>query len=73
MARLLVQNNESEERAAEDTRAIYRRAERNVYVFLAAVLIVVVLTSIYLLRLQPPHVRPGGGSLPTAAANWRNN
>jgi signal transduction histidine kinase len=49
VARLLVQNNESEERAAEDTRAIYRRSERNVYVFLAAVLIVVVLTSIYLL------------------------
>jgi signal transduction histidine kinase len=49
VARLLVQNNESEERAAEDARAIYRRAERNVYVFLAAVLIVVVLTSIYLM------------------------
>jgi signal transduction histidine kinase len=49
VARLLVQNNESEEHAAENTRAIYRRAERNVYVFLAAVLIVVVLTSIYLL------------------------
>ena len=49
VARLLVQNNESEERAAENTRAIYRRAERNVYVFLAAVLIVVVLNSIYLL------------------------
>jgi signal transduction histidine kinase len=48
VARLLVQNNESEERAAEDTRAIYRRSERNVYIFLAAVLIVVVLTSIYL-------------------------
>jgi signal transduction histidine kinase len=49
VARLLVQNNESEERAADDTRAIYRRSERNVYIFLAAVLIVVVLTSIYLL------------------------
>ena len=48
VSRQLVQNNESEERAAEDTRAIYRRAERNVYVFLAAVLVVVVLTSIYL-------------------------
>jgi len=49
ISRLLVQNNESEERAADDTRAIYRRSERNVYIFLAAVLIVVVLTSIYLL------------------------
>src|ERR1039458_3979903 len=33
----------------ENTRSIYRRAERNVYIFLAAVLIVVVLNSIYLL------------------------
>jgi signal transduction histidine kinase len=49
VSRLLVQNNESEERTAEDTQAIYRRSERDVYVFLAAVLIVVVLTSIYLL------------------------
>ena len=49
VARLLVQNNESEEHAAENTRSIYRRAERNVYIFLAAVLIVVVLNSIYLL------------------------
>lgn len=48
VARLLVQNNDSEKRAAEDTRAIYRRSERNVYIFLSAVLIVVVLTSIYL-------------------------
>ena len=48
VARLLVQNNESEERAAENARSIYRRAERNVYAILAAVLIVVVLTSIYL-------------------------
>jgi signal transduction histidine kinase len=49
VARLLVvENNESEERAAQDTGAIYRRSERNVYIFLAAVLIVVVLTSIYL-------------------------
>jgi len=50
VARLMVQNtDESEERAAEDTQAIYRRSERNVYIFLAAVLIVVVLTSIYLM------------------------
>jgi signal transduction histidine kinase len=48
VSRLLVQNNDSEDRAAEDIRAIYQRSERNVYVFLAAVLIVVVLTSIYL-------------------------
>ena len=49
VSRLLVQNNESEERAAENTRAIYRRSERDVYIFLAAMVIVVTLTSIYLL------------------------
>ena len=48
VSRLLIENNESEQRAAEDTRAIYQHSERNVYIFLAAVLIVVVLTSIYL-------------------------
>jgi signal transduction histidine kinase len=50
VARLLVQNNESEEHTAGNARDIYRRAERNVYIFLAAVLIVVVITSIYLLE-----------------------
>jgi signal transduction histidine kinase len=49
VARLLVQNNENEQRSAENTQAIYRRVERNVYFFLAAMLIVIVLTSIYLL------------------------
>jgi signal transduction histidine kinase len=49
VARLLVSNNESEQEAAERTQAIYTRAKRNVYIFLAAVLIVVVLTSIYLM------------------------
>jgi signal transduction histidine kinase len=48
VSRQLVQNNDREERAASDTSAIYQHAERNVYVFLAAVLIVVVLTSLYL-------------------------
>jgi len=48
VARLLVSNNESEQDAAARTQAIYTRAKRNVYIFLAAVLIVVVLTSIYL-------------------------
>ncbi len=48
VARLLVANNESEQEAAARTQAIYARAGRNVYIFLAAVLVVVVLTSIYL-------------------------
>ncbi len=48
VARLLVANNESEQEAAARTQAIYAQTKRNVYIFLAAVLIVVVLTSIYL-------------------------
>jgi signal transduction histidine kinase len=48
VARLLVSNNESEQDAAARTQAIYAQTKRNVYIFLAAVLIVVVLTSIYL-------------------------
>ena len=50
VARLLVQNNESEERAAAETAAIYARAERDVYLFLAAMLLVVGATSAYLVQ-----------------------
>ena len=49
VSRLLVENNEREQQTAERTRAIYNRVERNVYIFLAAVVIVVVLTSLYLM------------------------
>jgi signal transduction histidine kinase len=48
VARLLVQNNESEQAAAEETQRIYARAERNAYVFLAAMLILIAATSLYL-------------------------
>lgn len=48
VARLLVSNNESEQEAAARTQTIYARAKRNVYIYLTAVLIVVVLSSIYL-------------------------
>ncbi len=50
VARLLVQNNESEEQAAAEIQRIYARVERNVYVFLAAILLVVAFTSAYLLQ-----------------------
>jgi signal transduction histidine kinase len=50
VARLLVQNNESEERAAARIQAIYAGVERNVYYFLGAALITIVLTSGYLIR-----------------------
>ena len=48
VARLLVANNQSEEAAALRTQELYAAAERNVYVFLAAVLVVVILTGLYL-------------------------
>lgn len=48
VARLLVQNNESEQQAASRTREIYGGVERNVYIFAAAMVILIVLTSLYL-------------------------
>ena len=50
VARLLVQNNESEQQAAVETQGIYARAERNAYLFLAAMLILIVGTSLYLVE-----------------------
>ena len=52
VARLLVQNNESEQAAAASTRNIYSRAERNVYIFLAAMLVLIALTSLYLVQFN---------------------
>lgn len=50
VARLLVQNNESEERAAAQVTEIYNRVARQAYVFLTATLIAIVLTSLYLIH-----------------------
>jgi signal transduction histidine kinase len=50
IARLLVQNNESEQRTAIETQNIYARAERNAYIFLAAMLVLIVATSLYLVE-----------------------
>jgi signal transduction histidine kinase len=50
VARLLVANNESEQAAALRTQELYSGVERNVYIFLAAMLIVVVITSLYLVQ-----------------------
>src|SRR6266536_1125743 len=48
VARLLIQNNETEALAAGQTQAIYARAERNVYLFFAAMLSVVLATGLCL-------------------------
>ncbi len=50
VARLLVQNNESEEQAASRIGQIYDRVQRQVYLFLTATLIAILLTSLYLIR-----------------------
>ena len=50
VARLLVQNNESEEQAGEQIRQIYDRVGKQVYLFLGATLVAIVLTSLYLIQ-----------------------
>lgn len=50
VARLLVQNSENEEQAAERIVAIYDRVQRQVYVFLAATLVAILLTGLTLIR-----------------------
>ncbi|MGH9492489.1 MAG: histidine kinase, partial [Terriglobales bacterium] len=50
VARLLVQNNESEQQAAQRVGEIYDEVQRQVYVFLLATLTAILLTSLYLIR-----------------------
>jgi signal transduction histidine kinase len=50
VSRLLVQNNESEEQAAQQITQIYDRVQRQVYFFLTATLIAILFTSLYLIR-----------------------
>lgn len=52
VARLLVQNNEREAQAAQRIGEIYSRVERQVYLFLAAALAAIVVTSLYLIALN---------------------
>jgi signal transduction histidine kinase len=50
VARLLVENNEREERAAERVATIYGEVEQQAYLFLAATLVAIVVTSAFLIR-----------------------
>jgi signal transduction histidine kinase len=50
VSRLLVGNNEGEQRAAEQIEAIYDRVQRQAYLFLAGTLVAIVFTSLYLIR-----------------------
>lgn len=47
VSRLLEQNNEAEERVDEKVASIYTGVERNIYAFLTAVLVAIVVTSLY--------------------------
>lgn len=50
VSRLLVQNNEAEELAAGRIAEIYGRVQRQLYFFLAGILLAIVVTSLYLIR-----------------------
>jgi signal transduction histidine kinase len=50
VSRLLVQNNEAEEHAGARISAIYDGVQRQIYFFLAACLVAIVVTSLYLIR-----------------------
>lgn len=50
VARLLVQNNESEQLAGAQIKEIYDRVQRQAYLFLTATLCAILLTSIYIIR-----------------------
>lgn len=50
VSRLLVENNEGEEQAAASIAKIYDGVQRQLYLFLTATLIAIVLTSLYLIR-----------------------
>lgn len=50
VSRLLVENNEGEQQAALQIEQIYDRVQRQAYLFLAATLVAIVFTSLYLIR-----------------------
>src|SRR5262245_11489882 len=50
VSRLLVQNNEAEQQAAEQIARIYNGVQRQLYLLLGATLVAIVLTSLYLIR-----------------------
>jgi len=69
VARLLVQNNESEEQAALRIGQIYGRVQRQVYLFLIATLTAILLTSMYLIRSNR-QLFAGWPRFPNNAVNW---
>src|SRR5262249_13809471 len=50
VSRLLVQNNEAEQQAADQIEEIYNGVQRQLYLLLGATIVAIVLTSLYLIR-----------------------
>jgi signal transduction histidine kinase len=50
VSRLLVQNNEGEQQAEESIAQIYKKVQRQLYVFLGGILLAIIPTSLYLIR-----------------------
>src|ERR1700723_244026 len=50
VSRLLVQNNENEQQAAAQVANIYNRVQRQVYLFLTATLLAILMAGLYLIR-----------------------
>jgi signal transduction histidine kinase len=50
VSRLLVQNNETEQQAAARIRGVYAGVERNVYLFVAAMLVLILLAGLYVVQ-----------------------
>lgn len=50
VSRLLIQNNAAQQAAADRTQQIYTGVQDNVYIFLVAMLVVIVLSSLYLVQ-----------------------
>ena len=50
VSRLLIQNNESEQAAAQRARELYAGAERDLYIFVGAMVVVIVVTTLYIVR-----------------------
>ena len=73
VARLLVENNESEEQTAARVQGIYDQVQRQVYWFLAATLAAIVRDEPLPDSIQPPAVRASWPRCPTSAASSRSS
>ena len=73
VARLLVQNNESEEQAALRIAQIYDRVQRQVYLFLTLTLVAILLTGLVFDPFEPAACLRNWRRFPRSEVNWRRN